>query len=392
MLGEGPVGPGGETLGDDRGRALGGQERALLDALAHDDRAVEADRRDVEGVDLGVHRDGDHARIGRDDGGGATDAALRVGGAFDDEARSLQFAHEVGDRRPVQARTLGERGARARARPGAPCAARATGWRGACRRRGCLGDHPTTVPRVGRPRRCIRRFSLRRDRAPRPDPRPRAPTPAQLGESTIPTPGKAGGARIGSWTSPASPSPPSRGEETTFGELTAGKAALVVNVASRCGLAPQYEALEALHKKYADRGFTVIGFPSNQFLQELSDEDKIAEYCSATWGVTFPMSERSRSTGAAPTRSTRSSRTTPDAEARPSHLVELREVRRGPDGKVTRFSPRTLPDAPEVVAAIETPTRADARRRALFRRVSRTRRRARVRCGVSWTLAGVIGG
>ncbi len=53
-----------------------------------------------------------------------------------------------------------------------------------------------------------------------------------------------------------------RGEQTTFGELTDGKAALVVNVASRCGLAPQYEALEALHKKYADRGFTVIGFPA----------------------------------------------------------------------------------------------------------------------------------
>ena len=63
-----------------------------------------------------------------------------------------------------------------------------------------------------------------------------------------------------------------RGEETTFGELVDGKLALVVNVASRCGLSPQYEQLEALQKAYADRGFTVVGFPSNQFLQELSSE------------------------------------------------------------------------------------------------------------------------
>ena len=83
-----------------------------------------------------------------------------------------------------------------------------------------------------------------------------------------------------------------QGEETTFGALTEGKAALVVNVASRCGLSGQYETLEELHKRYADRGFTVIGFPSNQFLQELSDSEKIDESCSSTWGVTFPMTEK----------------------------------------------------------------------------------------------------
>ncbi|MCU1439484.1 MAG: glutathione peroxidase [Rhodoglobus sp.] len=67
------------------------------------------------------------------------------------------------------------------------------------------------------------------------------------------------------------------------------KVMLIVNVASRCGLTPQYEKLEQLQKKYADRGFTVLGFPSNQFLQELGTEDSIKEYCSMTWGVTFPM-------------------------------------------------------------------------------------------------------
>ena len=68
-----------------------------------------------------------------------------------------------------------------------------------------------------------------------------------------------------------------QGEDTTFGDLTAGKLALVVNVASRCGLTPQYEQLEDLQQTYGPRGFTVIGFPSNQFLQELSSNDAIKE-------------------------------------------------------------------------------------------------------------------
>src|ERR687898_876654 len=88
-----------------------------------------------------------------------------------------------------------------------------------------------------------------------------------------------------------------RGERTTFGALTDGRVALVVNVASRCGLSPQYEQLEQLQRTYGDAGFTVIGFPSNQFLQELRDESAIAEYCSATWGVTFPMTEKVKVNG-----------------------------------------------------------------------------------------------
>src|SRR3954467_11558158 len=86
------------------------------------------------------------------------------------------------------------------------------------------------------------------------------------------------------------PLPPLDGEPTTLGTLTAGRAALVVNVASRCGLTPQYGALEALHEEYADRGFTVIGVPCNQFGgQEPGTSEEIAEFCSATYGVTFPM-------------------------------------------------------------------------------------------------------
>ncbi|MDP3209174.1 MAG: glutathione peroxidase, partial [Rhodoglobus sp.] len=87
-----------------------------------------------------------------------------------------------------------------------------------------------------------------------------------------------------------------RGESMSLSDFD-GKVLLVVNVASRCGLSPQYEKLEQLQKQYADRGFTVLGFPSNQFLQELSTENAIEEYCSATWGVTFPMFEKVRVNG-----------------------------------------------------------------------------------------------
>lgn len=78
------------------------------------------------------------------------------------------------------------------------------------------------------------------------------------------------------------------GKHTTFGELSQGPV-LVVNVASRCGFAPQYEALEALQKEYGDRGFTVLGVPTGQFKQELGSDEEVQEYCSTTWGVTFPM-------------------------------------------------------------------------------------------------------
>jgi glutathione peroxidase len=77
----------------------------------------------------------------------------------------------------------------------------------------------------------------------------------------------------------------------------AGKVLLVVNVASRCGLAPQYEQLEELQRAYASHGFTVLGFPSNQFAQELKSGDAIEEYCSTTWGVTFPMFEKTKVNG-----------------------------------------------------------------------------------------------
>jgi len=79
------------------------------------------------------------------------------------------------------------------------------------------------------------------------------------------------------------------GEDTTLAEHK-GKTLLIVNVASKCGLTPQYAGLETLHETYADRGFEVLGFPCNQFGgQEPGTEDEIAEFCSTTYGVSFPM-------------------------------------------------------------------------------------------------------
>jgi len=79
------------------------------------------------------------------------------------------------------------------------------------------------------------------------------------------------------------------GQPTTLAEYR-DRPVLVVNVASRCGLTPQYEQLEQLHEKYADQGFSVLGFPCNQFAgQEPGTSEEIAEFCSTTYGVTFPM-------------------------------------------------------------------------------------------------------
>jgi len=86
------------------------------------------------------------------------------------------------------------------------------------------------------------------------------------------------------------------GAETTLREH-AGKVLLIVNVASRCGLSSQYADLEALQQKYGPRGFVVLGFPSNQFFQELSSNDAIAEYCATKWGITFPIFDQVKVNG-----------------------------------------------------------------------------------------------
>ncbi|QNA93577.1 MULTISPECIES: glutathione peroxidase [unclassified Microbacterium] len=144
------------------------------------------------------------------------------------------------------------------------------------------------------------------------------------------------------------------GAPTTFGSLSDGKVALVVNVASRCGLAPQYEKLEQLQRTYAERGFTVIGFPSNQFLQELGSSEAIAEYCSATWGVSFPMTEKVRLNGRGAHPLYKELTTVADDEGKAGKVTwNFEKFLVHPDGRVKRFRPRTEPDDPKVVTAIE---------------------------------------
>src|SRR5436309_1552787 len=147
-----------------------------------------------------------------------------------------------------------------------------------------------------------------------------------------------------------------QGEPTTLGALTGGRPALVVNVASRCGLTPQYSQLEALQEEYGLRGFTVVGVPCNQFMgQEPGTAEEIAEFCSATYGVTFPMTEKVEVNGEG--RHPLYDRLTGFADAE-GHSGDIRwnfeKFLIGRDGKVVaRFSPQTEPEAAEVVAAVE---------------------------------------
>jgi glutathione peroxidase len=136
----------------------------------------------------------------------------------------------------------------------------------------------------------------------------------------------------------------------------AGKVVLVVNVASKCGLTPQYAGLERLQERYAPQGFTVLGVPCDQFLgQEPGSAEEIAEFCSATYGVTFPMTEKVEVNGEG--RHPLYERLVGFADAE-GHSGDIRwnfeKFLIGKDGKVVaRFSPQTEPEAAEVVAAVE---------------------------------------
>ncbi|MET9891641.1 glutathione peroxidase [Streptomyces sp. NPDC006465] len=136
----------------------------------------------------------------------------------------------------------------------------------------------------------------------------------------------------------------------------AGKAVLIVNVASKCGLTPQYAGLEQLHARYAGQGFTVLGVPCNQFLgQEPGSSEEIAEFCSATYGVTFPMTEKVDVNGDGRHGLYERLVGTADAEG---HAGDIRwnfeKFLIGRDGTVVgRFSPQTEPESAELVSAVE---------------------------------------
>jgi glutathione peroxidase len=143
------------------------------------------------------------------------------------------------------------------------------------------------------------------------------------------------------------------GTKASFGDF-ADKVVLVVNVASRCGLSPQYEALEAMHKKYADRGFTVLGLPSNQFLQELSKSEKIAEYCSTTWGVTFPMTEKVKVNGKNAHDLYKQLTKTKDKAGLAGPVAwNFEKFVVLPNGTIHRFRPTVKPDSTEIIELIE---------------------------------------
>lgn len=136
-----------------------------------------------------------------------------------------------------------------------------------------------------------------------------------------------------------------------------GKALLIVNVASKCGLTPQYTGLEELHKRYADRGFTVLGVPSNQFLgQEPGTSAEIAEFCSATYGVTFPMFEKADVNGDGRHPLYTELVKAADAEGEAGDVQwNFEKFLVSADGEVIgRFRPKTVPDSEEIVSAVES--------------------------------------
>src|SRR5918997_4293950 len=145
------------------------------------------------------------------------------------------------------------------------------------------------------------------------------------------------------------------GRTTTLGTLADG-AALVVNVASKCGLTPQYSALEQLAKDYRDRGLTVIGVPCNQFMgQEPGTAEEIQTFCSTTYGVTFPLLAKTDVNGPDQHPLYAELTKTPDDSGEAGDVQwNFEKFLLAPDGQVVkRFRPRTVPDAPEVIAAIE---------------------------------------
>lgn len=144
------------------------------------------------------------------------------------------------------------------------------------------------------------------------------------------------------------------GSETSLAEYS-DKVKLIVNVASRCGLSPQYEKLEQLQKTYGERGFTVLGFPSNQFFQELRDEDAIQEYCSTTWGVTFPMFEKVKVNGKSQHPLYEALTSTPDSSGKAGRVKwNFEKFLVTPEGDVHRFRPTVQPNDAEIIDLIES--------------------------------------
>jgi glutathione peroxidase len=147
------------------------------------------------------------------------------------------------------------------------------------------------------------------------------------------------------------------GSPSTLGDLTRGRPALVVNVASKCGLTPQYTALEQIHERYSGRGFTVVGIPCNQFGgQEPGSAEEIEEFCSTSYGVTFPMTEKVEVNGDGRHALYAELVDVPDEQGRAGDIQWNFEkfLIDGKGAVVARFNPAVVPDDPQVVGAIES--------------------------------------
>jgi glutathione peroxidase len=144
------------------------------------------------------------------------------------------------------------------------------------------------------------------------------------------------------------------GEESSLAPY-AGKTVLVVNVASKCGLTPQYEGLEKLQRTYEDRGFSVVGFPSNQFAgQEPGTAEEIQTFCSTTYGVSFPLFEKIDVNGENENPIYAELKKTADAEGYTGDIRwNFEKFLIAPDASVQRFAPLTTPEDPVLVSAIE---------------------------------------
>lgn len=144
------------------------------------------------------------------------------------------------------------------------------------------------------------------------------------------------------------------GTRTSLAEY-GGRAILVVNVASKCGMTPQYAQLEELQQRYADRGFTVLGVPCNQFLgQEPGSAEDIQTFCAMNYGVTFPMLEKTKVNGRHSHPLYRILRDVPDGAGRAGRVRwNFEKFLLAPGGTITRFRSAVEPTDPAVIAAIE---------------------------------------
>ncbi|MFD1934118.1 glutathione peroxidase [Nonomuraea mangrovi] len=143
---------------------------------------------------------------------------------------------------------------------------------------------------------------------------------------------------------------------TTLAELTGDRALLIVNVASRCGLTPQYTGLVKLQQEYGPRGFSVVGVPCNQFMgQEPGSAEEIQEFCATTYGVDFPLLEKTDVNGEARHPLYDQLTGTPDADGAAGDIQwNFEKFLVDREGTVVaRFRPGVEPSDPAVVTAIE---------------------------------------